>query len=345
MQPFVSIIVPVYNAEAHLHRCIGSLLSQSYSNYEILLIDDGSTDQSGNICDEYGGNHSHVRVFHKGNGGVSSARNLGIEQSGGEWIQFVDSDDFVEKHYTSDMVAALDEGIDLVVDGMNQLKLEPPDSLSLMKQLTSTKTGTYGRADYRSVIAEMIHTSYLNYCYAKLFRKELLLRNRIWFDEHVSLGEDTLFILRVLRHANAIRINANTNYNYVIHSEQSLTYKFRENKFELLNRLHKELEAFCSDCGLLDDELRQLLEKRYMDMVLFCINENFKRRAHEILIQLERISKLIGHADVRRFLAGGTKVLNLYPRPLINAMRSGNAVRYFVVYYLGVLSGKFRGRL
>lgn len=93
----VSIIVPVYNEEKHLNRCIDSVLSQTYSELELLLIDDGSTDNSGAICDEYAQKDSRVRVFHKENGGVSKARNLGISKANAEWIMFLDSDDYLIK--------------------------------------------------------------------------------------------------------------------------------------------------------------------------------------------------------------------------------------------------------
>lgn len=95
--PKISVIVPVYNAEKYLHRCIDSILNQTFPDFELLLIDDGSKDQSGEICDEYAKKDSRVKVFHKENGGVSSARNVGIDNAVGEYICFCDSDDWVEK--------------------------------------------------------------------------------------------------------------------------------------------------------------------------------------------------------------------------------------------------------
>ena len=93
--PKVSVIVPVYNVEKLLQRCIDSILAQTFTDFELLLIDDGSKDKSGEICDEYAAKDSRIRVFHKQNGGVSTARNLGIDKAQGEWIYFVDSDDIV----------------------------------------------------------------------------------------------------------------------------------------------------------------------------------------------------------------------------------------------------------
>ncbi len=97
MNPKISVIVPVYNVEKYLRRCIDSILSQTFSDFELLLIDDGSKDKSGDICDEYVAKDVRIKVFHKANAGVSSARNLGLDKAKGEFIFFVDSDDFLDK--------------------------------------------------------------------------------------------------------------------------------------------------------------------------------------------------------------------------------------------------------
>jgi len=100
--PQISIIVPVYKVEDYLQRCIDSILEQTFTNWELILIDDGSPDKSGKICDEYAQRDNRVRVFHKENGGVSAARNEGLIQAKGEWITFIDSDDYVDKTFLED---------------------------------------------------------------------------------------------------------------------------------------------------------------------------------------------------------------------------------------------------
>ena len=112
--PKVSVIVPVYKAEAYLNRCMDSLLTQTFRNFEVLLIDDGSPDRSGEICDEYAKKDSRVRVFHEKNQGVSVARNKGLEQVRGECIAFVDADDYVERDY---LMHLLQFSEDLIISG------------------------------------------------------------------------------------------------------------------------------------------------------------------------------------------------------------------------------------
>ena len=117
MNVFLSIIVPVFNTEQYIPRCIGSILSQSFTDFELLLIDDGSTDGSGDICDEYAEKDNRVHVFHKENGGVSSVRNLGLDEAKGEWACFVDSDDELLPNGLQIMVDGISEEVDLVMAG------------------------------------------------------------------------------------------------------------------------------------------------------------------------------------------------------------------------------------
>ena len=112
--PLISIIIPIYNAEDTLNRCICSILNQTFYDWELLLIDDGSTDLSGELCDEYASKDQRIKVFHKKNGGVSSARNVGLDYAKGEWITFCDSDDFVCPNWLKNYTDNISDGIDLI---------------------------------------------------------------------------------------------------------------------------------------------------------------------------------------------------------------------------------------
>lgn len=117
--PKISVIIPVYNAEATLRRCVDSVLSQTFTDFECLLINDGSKDKSGEICDEYAARDSRIGVFHKENGGVSSARNVGLDNATGEWIAFVDSDDWAGEKYLESFSEYLDA--DLIISGFQSV--------------------------------------------------------------------------------------------------------------------------------------------------------------------------------------------------------------------------------
>ena len=119
-QPLISIIVPVYNAEQYLEKCVNSIINQTYTNLEIILVDDGSPDNCGAICDEYAKKDSRIKVIHKSNGGVSSARNRALECLTGEYVAFVDSDDYIHQDYINVLYNALSDGVDLSICAMNK---------------------------------------------------------------------------------------------------------------------------------------------------------------------------------------------------------------------------------
>ncbi|MDR0422523.1 MAG: glycosyltransferase, partial [Proteiniphilum sp.] len=117
MNPMISVIVPVYNVEKYLRKCLESILAQTYTSFELLLVNDGSTDGSGQICDEYAQKDSRVQVFHQENKGVSRARNLGLERAKGKWVAFIDSDDWVDSTYLEHLLEG-DEDVELRVMGL-----------------------------------------------------------------------------------------------------------------------------------------------------------------------------------------------------------------------------------
>ena len=145
----ISVIIPIYNAGKYLHRCIDSILSQSYCNLEILLIDDGSTDASGYICDEYAKKDSRVKVFHKENGGASNARNTGLDHCTGEWISFVDADDYL-------LPETFIEGLFNELKGVSYDVIEFPFERGQLGR-TAYKEGPYCRNKFDSFYTNQFH--------------------------------------------------------------------------------------------------------------------------------------------------------------------------------------------
>ena len=190
----LSIIVPVYNTEPYLARCVESILSQSFAYFELLLIDDGSTDGSGSMCDEYAEKDKRVRVFHKENGGVSSARNLGMQEAQGEWVCFVDSDDELLPDGLRTMVDGISEEVDMVMAGYYEL----------VGETLLTDTLCYeadGMIDQNKALLMMYPSAdmpYMGYPWGKLFKRDLVSGKAISFDEHIRIKEDTLFVVEYL---------------------------------------------------------------------------------------------------------------------------------------------------
>lgn len=176
----VSVIVPVYNGEKYLNKCVESLLNQTYSEIEIILVDDGSTDNSGKICDTYQEKDDRIVVLHKANGGVSSARNEGLKVAKGKYIAFVDSDDWVHKEYIACLTEGLNWGADLVICSMTEIaEREITDVAVLSKQ--------YLQFDRNECFQKMLYSTRIGgFLWNKLFRKELItcaLKENIYYSE------------------------------------------------------------------------------------------------------------------------------------------------------------------
>lgn len=186
----VSVIIPVYNAEKTLVRCIDSVLSQDYDNFELLLIDDGSTDSSLAICNNYAQSYNKVRVFSKSNGGVSSARNLGIDNANGEWITFIDSDDFVESGYF--------DGIDSVAEDVVFHSYKKISNEICVQQLNVQSA--FSKLSFMEVVRKYYSDIIFRGPCMKFFKLSLI--DNIRFPECMKVGEDTYFVFSYLAKCN-----------------------------------------------------------------------------------------------------------------------------------------------
>lgn len=206
----ISVIIPIYNAEAYLENCLESIKNQSFTDYEVLLIDDGSTDNSGKICDIFATKDFRFQVIHKSNGGVSSARNIGIEQAKGEWICFMDSDDTVEKDYLQHLYQGTNQQNDiLVVQGFKTIL---PKKQSRIRKF---ETRLYTASDIYQLF-QFLNINRSGYPFAKLYNTQIVRQNQIRFIEQIHYAEDVMFMLTYMCYINAIQTLDGYNYNYYI---------------------------------------------------------------------------------------------------------------------------------
>ena len=206
MNPIISIIVPIYKVELYLSHCIDSILTQTFEQWELLLIDDGSPDRSGEICDDYAKKDRRIRVFHKENGGVSSARNLGLEKMQGEYVTFVDADDCL---YTD----ALDSFIKYMkAHDLSLAQCDFSRDYKACNNLVKRDSAVLNAKDY-------IRKRYLSVCVGGgVLRSSIIKEHSIRFEENVRLGEDQIFI-----------------YDYMLYSTKNLRigkalYFYRDNE-------------------------------------------------------------------------------------------------------------------
>ncbi len=203
MNTKISVIVPVYNVEKYLHRCIDSILVQTFTDFELLLIDDGSTDKSREICDEYEGKDKRIRVFHKDNGGASSARNVGLDNANGEYICFCDADDFVDRTWLSCFSLYLEKN-DMVISGFKIFR-----NNKYVKDISMPVLN-----DKLSIIQYLEDQNISGYLWCKCFKKGIIDKYHIKFNEKYIIWEDLDFIYRYWCHASSIKLDKGINYNY-----------------------------------------------------------------------------------------------------------------------------------
>lgn len=191
----ISIVIPVYNAEGYLDCCLKSIVSQTYNNWEVILIDDGSKDSSGKICDRYEKDFQNIKCLHKKNGGVSSARNAGIEHAKGEWLFFCDADDMLMPGALEKMATEANRHqTEFLMFGYEKVS---ETGKSLLKKIEE-KDKVINR---NKALMEMFRASdypYQGYLWCKLFRRNIITENHISFDENISFNEDRLFIIEYL---------------------------------------------------------------------------------------------------------------------------------------------------
>lgn len=248
-QGMVSIIVPVYNVENYLRECVDSILNQTYKNFELLLVDDGSKDSSPAICDEYAQKDSRVVVIHKENEGPSLTRNRGIDEAKGEFIVFVDSDDLILPEMLEKMTTAINRyqtdlclcGFERFKEGWSKKWRLSPYSL-VMLQGQKELAGVYTKSE-----TNMFGVS----IWAKMYRTEIINREHIRFRADIDYEEDCCFNLDYFRHVNTACALNDYFYRYR-QMEQSLSKRYRKNTFRFLVNGYSLRRAYVEELGMED---------------------------------------------------------------------------------------------
>ncbi len=207
--PAVSIIVPVYKAERYLQKCVNSILAQTYTDFEVLLVDDGSPDMSGAICEKCAVGDNRIKVFHKENGGVSSARNYGLDNAVGDWICFVDSDDIIDDIFLENFHFLSSVDCDLFLQGYKVIEAD------IVKEVHEFSYDELKTSDVKKVYIDGENLNINNSPVSKLFKRDIIESNNIRFDASTSYGEDHLFVLTYLLYVKNISISNKSAYLYI----------------------------------------------------------------------------------------------------------------------------------
>lgn len=241
--PKVSVIVPVYNVEKYLNRCIGSILNQTFHDFELILVDDGSTDESGAICDKYKQMDERVITIHKSNAGVSAARNTGLDAASGDYIMFVDSDDYIDSEMLQVMLLS---NADIIFSGIRYTN----KNMDVLAEYTVPAFEGISLKAYLDTYYIDMNRNYI-VCgpYNKLFKGDVMRQFGLRFDERFSICEDGLFVVQYLKQCKTV---ANVNqcfYNYVQYGVNTLMTRYNENAAAACEELYKAKVLLIESAG------------------------------------------------------------------------------------------------
>ena len=272
----VSIIIPVYNTGEILRGTIDSVLSQTYRNFELLLIDDGSTDESGKICDEYMFLDERVKVFHEENGGVCRARNIGIDNSTGEYITFCDHDDTYDPDLLrTEMQYAFRENADIVIVGAKHYNDETNKTIVIAKSMYFS-----GKEEIRRNFNEIMSSGVLGTIWNILYKKSTI--GDVRFQEEYKKGhEDINFNMDIIKRVNIIRSTNVVLYNHIIRKSMSTSARIHKESLPAIKAINDKVAQYLEeDTKAIENDLSKYMEfqGRFMRLYsLYCVLTRMKK--------------------------------------------------------------------
>lgn len=276
----LSVIVPVYNVEATLENCIDSILKQSFSRYELILIDDGSTDESGKICDLYSKRDKRIHVIHQQNGGVSRARNTGLQEVHGSYIMFVDADDIINPTFFEEYVTTIKEtNCDVIIGGISII--EENGEINICKPLLE---GIHDKDVWEAIC---LKTEQFGYICSKIFRADIIEKNHVRFRTDMYSQEDLEFCISVYECCGSFCFIPNVDYQYYHVAGKRIPpiWDFISNQLKLLCIAEEKVD--------LSETARNMVKNRILTLLFsFFNNENCWLDFQNAIMKLESINGL-----------------------------------------------------
>ena len=329
--PLVSIVVPVYNVEKYLSRCYESIVSQSYSNWEAILVDDGSTDDSGKVCDEIALADLRVKVIHKQNEGLGLTRNCGVRNSSGEYVFFLDSDDYIENDAIESLVGyILDEQCNLAVGNFYYQEeivgypipvgLYSGDEIDteILLRIIGSEPGNNDQLTPSSC--------------GKLYKRSIFYEYDIWFpSERVLIWEDLAFNFKYMRSCNRIYLSDKPVYHYCFNGD-SLTHKFDPDKLEKVMAMYKYMMDQIEMAGL-RMKAEDRLNNNFVGHIRTCLKlEAFYDKENGITKTIKRMTQMCSREDVQSLITSiDTSTYNKSQRILDHFIKTRNGIAVYLL--------------
>lgn len=327
MAYLISIIVPIYNVEKYIKQCVDSILAQTYKNIEVILVDDGSPDNCPQICDSYAAIDNRVKVVHKKNGGLMSARQAGLKAASGDYIGFVDGDDWIEPDMYADFARLLDQySPDMALcEFLYSFPDKDTNSGQLLKKSFFTKEEMKEQLYGSMLFKEPYYSFGINpCCWSKIFKKELLESNLYNVTPNIKIGEDAAFTYPCLLQADSLAYSEKYSYHYRVNPE-SMTKAYDENcestvmiPYEILKNVFEKY----NDCNLMEQ-----LDYFLLSLVNGVVrNEASSVNKKPISQKKETLKKLAVNPNVSKAVLNvNASLLPLHTRLLVSFLRLKNA--------------------
>lgn len=279
-KPLISIIMPVYNAEKYVRSAIQSVIEQTFQNWELIIIDDKSSDNSGEICDKWGRNDKRVRVIHLSkNGGAGNARNTGIREAQGKYITFLDSDDSINRElYETVLRKSKGYDIDLFVWGVTEQYYDRKGRIIRENKLFLPTKLYLDENEVHDKVIELEDKTLFGYQWNHLYKSEIVKKNSIYF-EPVVLYEDYFFNLAYISCISSMCIVDNVGYYYAKRMNQSITNQYVQDYFPLSQRRVNEMLKMHERWGKLSMKVTESCGNRYLRYICSAIMRNNDKRS------------------------------------------------------------------
>lgn len=275
----VSIIVPVYNSEKFIKECIDSILNQSYKNIEVVIVNDGSSDNTAMICNEYRQKDERIKVVHQKNSGPSVARNNGIKNATGDFIQFVDSDDTIEKEMTEILVNEITDDVNLVISGFRTIKVI--ETKEIFEYYKPGAHGVKNKKGFLEIFGELHKLRVIASTCNKLYDRDIIKINNLTFIDELTIGEDLLFNVEFIRNCKDVSLVDEILYNYLIYNNSnSLTSDFKKDYFKMQQIIYNRINTFLIEENMYTEKNKYYLDKKFGENIDYWIENLFHRNSN-----------------------------------------------------------------
>ena len=327
MSDLVSIIVPIYNSENFISRCMDSLVNQTYENIEIVAIDDGSKDNSLEILNQYAKKDKRVKVFSQLNQGPSVARNTGLEKSSGDHIMFVDIDDYIDLNMVRLLVIDIDNSKStLVLCDNSEVWSDRVDERKILDDNAANIS--------KSKVIKSIASGRAGLVCGKLFSKNIIDKHHIKFDKDVKMCEDQIFFLNISIHCEKFIYVPKSLYHYDRRNENSITVKYQKNAIDNQIYVIDSIKGILNNSDLHNDEINLIINNRYMSAINYCIsNEILDMKISNMKSKIFNIKYIIQNNKLKGEV-GKITPLGIRESMIIKAFKKNNYIALSSKYYI-----------